>query len=176
MVAVVVVVDRGGPVGGALASRIVDDDGHVVFLDGNEHAVERASDAGIDARTVDSGRAGVFDEDDIERADVGLVVSPEDGHNLLVGQFLRLRRVERVIALVNDPANLDAFAGAGIEPVCATSALTGVLDARRREPRAAIQRRTTETTAEPHETDDETSRVDDRERLRSDGGRVRPSG
>ncbi|RJT01437.1 NAD-binding protein [Halococcus sp. IIIV-5B] len=175
MVAVVVVVDRGGPIGGALASRIVDDTGQVIFLDGNEHAVERASDAGVDARTVDSSRAGVFDGDGIERADLGLVVSPEDGHNLLVGQFLRLRGVERVVGLVNDPANLDAFAGAGIEPVCATSTLTGVLDARRREPRVGVRSGTTETTVEPHETD-EPSRTDDRERLRSDGGRVRPSG
>ena len=175
MIAEVVVVDGGGPVGNVLASRIAADDGGVVFLDENEHAVERASDAGADARTVDVGRAGTFDDDAIERADVALVVSPEDGHNLLVGQFLRLRRVKRVVALVNDPANLDAFAGAGIEPVCVTSALTGVLDARRREPRAETRERNVETASESHETD-EAARTDDRTRLRSDGGRVGPGG
>ncbi|EMA36550.1 TrkA-N domain-containing protein [Halococcus hamelinensis 100A6] len=168
-----VVVDGGGSIGDALASRIAADGGGVMFLAENEHAVERASDAGVDARTVDVGRAGTFDDDAIERADVALVVSPEDGHNLLVGQFLRLRRVKRVVALVNDPANLDAFAEAGIEPVCVTGTLTGVLDARRREPRAATRERATETSSESHETD-EPSRTDDRTRLRSDGGRVEP--
>lgn len=101
-----------------------------------------------------------------------IVASRTDRRNLLVAQLLGLRRTERVIALVNDPRNVDAFAAAGIEPVCAATTLASALARQRRGGEQPESERQSEqamgespTERSPRESADESGR----ERLRSDG-------
>lgn len=163
-----VIIGGDGAVGETLAGRLAGVS--VVFFDEDEHAVERAAEAGADARVADPSEAATLDREGIEEVDIAIVASHEDGRNLLVAQLLRLRRAERVIALVNDPANLDAFAEAGIEPVCASTALAGALDRQRRgvevveDERSSDQERAKRRSECEKPTDDP-----EHERLWSDG-------
>ena len=121
-----------GFVGEVLADQLANDSATVVFLDENERAVERAAETGADARISDPSKAAMLDREDIEGMGTAIVASQKDSHNLLVAQLLRLRRIERVIALVNDPRNVEAFAEAGIEPVSASTILASALNRQRR--------------------------------------------
>lgn len=166
----IVVVGGEGAVGETLAGQLTGGSAAVVFLDEDDRAVERAAKAGVDARVADPSEAATLDREDIEEVDTAIVASRDDGHNLLVAQHLRLRRAERVIALVNDPANVEAFAEAGIKPVCASTALASALDRQRR----GVELVENERSSEPKRTNrrperEESTDGPERERLRSDG-------
>jgi Trk K+ transport system NAD-binding subunit len=163
-----VVIGGDGAVGERLACRLADGSAGIVFLDADDRAVERASEAGAEARVADPSKAATFDRENVEEATTAVVASRKDGSNLLVAQLLRLRRTDRVIALVNDPANVEAFAEAGIEPVCATTALSSALAEQRHDREATGERA---SKPEAVETTDETgTESGENERLRSDGG------
>src|SRR5699024_11295317 len=83
--------------------------------------------AGVDAHLADPSETATLDREAIESLGTAIVASRTDRRNLLVAQLLGCRRTERVIALVNDPRNVDAFAAAGIEPVCAATTLASAL-------------------------------------------------
>jgi Trk K+ transport system NAD-binding subunit len=131
-----VVIDSGGGIGETLARRLTSEAGgtRVIFLDEDDRAVARAAAAGVDARLGGLPTASALDREDVRDARVAIVASREDGRNLLVSQHLRTRHAGRVIALVNDPDNLTAFADAGVEPVCIPRTLASALEKRRREP------------------------------------------
>lgn len=126
----------GGIVGETLAGQLADGSVDVVFLSEDDRAVERAAAAGVDALAVSPSDPTTLDQEGIADVETVIVASREDGRNLLVTQLLRRRTAERVIALVNDPNNIEAFAAAGVEPVCATSTLAAALDRQRREGRS----------------------------------------
>jgi Trk K+ transport system NAD-binding subunit len=166
-----VVIGGDGAVGETLAGQLAGGSTAVVFLDEDENAVERAAGAGADVRVADPSEAATFDHEDVEEAGTAIVASREDSHNLLVAQFLRLRRIERVIALVNDPRNVEAFAAAGIEPVSASTALAGALDRQRRvvERTERSSERKTANAAKRRSEREESTDGPERERVRSDG-------
>ncbi|MGN8216282.1 NAD-binding protein [Halococcus salifodinae] len=169
-----VVIGGDGAVGEVLAGQLVGSSTAVVFLDEDERAVERAAEAGADARVGDPSEAATLDREDIGEMETAIVASQKDSHNLLVAQLLRLRRTERVIALVNDPENVEAFAAAGIEPVSASTALAGALDRQRRGVEGVETERSpgqkTEEDATKHRSEHEESTDDPKhERVRSDG-------
>lgn len=166
-----VVIGGDGAVGETLAGQLASGPAAVVFLDEDESAVEHATEAGADARVADPSEAATFDHEDIEGAGTAIVASREDSHNLLVAQFLRLQRTERVIALVNDPRNVEAFAEAGIEPVCASTTLASALDRQRRvverTERSSGQETANARKRRPER--EESTEGAERERVRSDG-------
>ncbi|GAA0470835.1 NAD-binding protein [Halococcus dombrowskii] len=166
------VVGGDGTVGETLARRLVHGSAVVLFIGEDEHAVERATSAGVDARLADPSETATLDGEAIEAMGTAIVASRTDRRNLLVAQLLGLRRTERVIALVNDPRNVDAFAAAGIEPVCAATTLASALARQRRGGEQPESERQSEqamgespTERSPRESADESGR----ERLRSDG-------
>lgn len=125
----------GGIVGETLAGQLADASMDVVFLSEDDSAVERAAAAGVNALAASPSDPTTLDQGGIADVETVIVASREDGRNLLVTQLLRRRTAERIIALVNDPNNVEAFAAAGVEPVCATSALAAALDRQQREGR-----------------------------------------
>lgn len=164
-----------GPVGEILADQLTRDSVTVVFLDEDERAIERATEAGVDARMCNPSETATLDREDIEEMGTAIVASQEDSHNLLVAQLLRIRRTERVIALVNDPRNVEAFAAAGIEPVSASTALADALDRQRRgvevvETERSPGPKTEEDATKRHSKRGESTDGTERERIRSDGG------
>jgi len=167
----IVVIGGDGAVGETLAGQLAGGSTTVVFLNEDENAVERAAGAGADAQVTDPSEAATFDHEDIKEAGIAIVASRKDSHNLLVSQFLRLRRTERVIALVNDPGNVEAFAAAGIEPVSAATVLADALDRQRRvierPERSSGQETATATKRRPER--EESADGPERERVRSDG-------
>jgi Trk K+ transport system NAD-binding subunit len=166
-----VVIGGKGAVGETLAGQLIGGSTAVVFLDEDDRAVERAAEAGADARVADPSEAATLDREDIEEVGTAIVASREDSHNLLVAQLLRLQRAERVIALVNDPENVEAFAEAGIEPVSASAALAGALDRQRRVVGRAERSSGQETAnaAKRRSEREESTDGPERERVRSDG-------
>ncbi|EMA47251.1 NAD-binding protein [Halococcus saccharolyticus] len=165
-----VILGGEGAVGETLAVQLANGSPAVTFLAGDAHAADRAAEAGADARVADPSEPATLDREDIGEADIAIVTSRQDSQNLLLAQFLRLQRTGRVIALVNDPANLDAFAEAGIETVCASTALSTALDRQRRgveavETQSSSNRATADRRTEYEEPTDEP----ERERLRSGG-------
>ena len=168
----ILVTGGDGSVGTALARRLARGSAVVLFLDEDERAVERAAAAGADVRLADPSEAATLDREEIESMGTAIVASRTDRRNLLIAQLLRLRRTERVIALVNDPGNVDAFAAAGIEPVCAATTLASALAERRRVVERPEHERRSEraTQGEPTEQfPEEPADEPERERLRSDG-------
>lgn len=160
-----------GFVGEVLADQLTTDSVTVVFLGRDERAVERAAEAGADARMGDPSEAAILDREDIEEMSTAIVASQKDSHNLLIAQLLRLRRIERVIALVNDPRNVEAFAAAGIEPVSASTALAGALARQRRvvERTKRSSGKETANVAKRRLEREESTDGPERERVRSDG-------
>lgn len=159
------VIIGGKAIGETLAEALASGAREVVFLDEDGGAVERAAAAGADAHLIDASASTVLDREGIENPGVAIAASREDGRNLLVAQLLRARRSDRVIALVNDPENVDAFADAGVEPVCASTVLASALDRKRRSVEAPAELEREESKSDGDETES-----DGRERLRSDGG------
>ncbi|QLG28741.1 NAD-binding protein [Halorarum halophilum] len=155
------VIIGGRGAGETLAEELANESGEVAFLGDDHRAVERAAAAGADARVVDLKTGTALDREGLDGPDVVIVASHEDGRNLLVAQLVRIRRANRVIALVNDPENVDAFVDAGVEPVCASTALASALD-RKRHGEEVFE---TEESSEDHKWS-----TNENERLRSDGG------
>lgn len=160
-----------GFVGEVLAEQLTTDLVTVMFLSRDERAVKRATEAGADARVGNPSEAGILDRENVEEIGTAVVASLKDSHNLLAAQLLLLRGAERVIALVNDPKNVEAFAAAGIEPVSASTALAGALDRQRRVVEHAGRSSKEETTnaAKRHQGYEESIDEPEDERVRSDG-------
>lgn len=180
-----VVIGNGGGIGETLARRLARDRVEVLFFDDDDRAVARVAEAGIDARLAHPSAAIALDREDVRDVDVAVVASREDGQNLLVSQHLGLRCAGRIITLVNDPNNVEAFADASVEPVCVSTILASALDARRRVPEHAwgehhvrsgtLGRRASDELGglDTLDTPDRTDDVDEHtreDRLRFDGG------
>ncbi|WP_313692209.1 NAD-binding protein [Halorarum halobium] len=151
----------GRGVGETLAEELSDGGGEVAFLGEDHRAVERAEAAGADARVVDLRSGSALDREGLDGPAVVIAASREDRRNLLVAQLVRVRRADRVIALVNDPENVDAFDDAGVEPVCASTALASALDRKRRGE---------EVFETEEDSEDHRRSTNEDERLRSRGG------
>lgn len=126
-----IVIVGGGAVGETLAGVLTRAGADVVYLDDDSQTVERAVASGVDARRIEQHEAAALDDVGVDRPDIALVASREDSWNLLIAQLLQLRCADRIVALVNDPNNVDVFTDAGVESVCVTSVLVSALAERR---------------------------------------------
>lgn len=115
----------GGHVGRLLARRMDERHEAVHFVDDSETAVRRARENGVSAREATLTSPRSLDDVGVGDAETAIAASLEDSVNLLVAQLLRCRfGVPRIVVLVNDPRNHDAFDGLGVESVCAATAVT----------------------------------------------------
>jgi trk system potassium uptake protein TrkA len=113
----------GGGHVGALLARGLRDAGNAVRLVDERHEVD-------DVSTVrgDPGTLATLAAADIHPDATVVVATRDDGRNLRLAQLVRTQfDVERVRVLANAPDRYDAFADAGHEPVCATTALSDAL-------------------------------------------------
>ncbi|MFC6823522.1 potassium channel family protein [Halopelagius fulvigenes] len=118
----------GGHVGRLLAGQMDERRGTVRFVDDSETAVRRARENGVPAREATLTSLRSLDEVGVGDAETAIAVSLEDSVNMLVVQLLRCQfGVPRVIVLVNDPRNRDAFDELGVESICASTAITGAV-------------------------------------------------
>lgn len=161
-----IVIGGDGAVGEILASQLESNSATVVLLD----AVEHATAVDTDTQMADPSEAATLDPKDIEETSIAIVASQTDSHNLLVALLLQHRQTERVIALVNDPANVEAFAEAGIEPVCASIALASALAQRHGVEDERSSGKETEDSPERRLEREESTDSPERERLRNGAG------
>lgn len=124
-----VIVVGGGRVGRALADRLMDRGENVVILDDDPSTVETAREAGYTAYEGDATEADLLREAGIDRAKIVVAATGDDNANLLVAQLARSKfGVERVLARVNRPENLDAFEALDVEVVSSSLATAWSLD------------------------------------------------
>jgi len=119
----------GGRVGRALATRLENRGENVIIIDKNAEVVESLQKDDFTAR-----QGNGADTDDLKRAEITeaktvVAATADDNVNLLVAQLAKTRfGVERVVARVNNPGNVDAFEALDVQAIDVSSATAWSLD------------------------------------------------
>ncbi len=120
----ILIVGSGG-VGLLLAERLEKRGEDVTLIDTKESNCKRAMQFGIKAIVGDGGDTNMLKKAGIERAKFLVAATDKDDTNLLVCQISKSRfGLENLVALVNNPENLQAFEDLGIKamsPVLSTA-------------------------------------------------------
>jgi trk system potassium uptake protein TrkA len=122
---VYVIVAGAGKVGWNLARELIDKGHEVTLLENDrrrylvvEQELEHAVQYG------DASELWVLERAGIQRADLVIAVTGDDEDNILICQMARDKyEVERIVARVNNPRNLDHFKELGIEPAVSATDL-----------------------------------------------------
>jgi trk system potassium uptake protein len=122
---VYVIVAGAGKVGWNLARELIDKGHEVTLLENDrrrylvvEQELEHAVQYG------DASELWVLERAGIPRADLVIAVTGDDEDNILICQMARDKyEVERIVARVNNPRNLDHFKELGIEPAVSATDL-----------------------------------------------------
>jgi trk system potassium uptake protein len=122
---VYVIIAGAGKVGWNLARELIDKDHEVTLLENDrrrylvvEQELEHAVQYG------DASELWVLERAGIPRADLVIAVTGDDEDNILICQMARDKyEVERIVARVNNPRNLDHFKELGIEPAVSATDL-----------------------------------------------------
>jgi trk system potassium uptake protein TrkA len=122
---VYVIVAGAGKVGWNLARELIDK-GHEVTLIENDRrrylVVEQELEHAV--QYGDASELWVLERAGIPRADLVIAVTGDDEDNILICQMARDKyEVERIVARVNNPRNLDHFKELGIEPAVSATDL-----------------------------------------------------
>ena len=120
-----VIVAGAGKVGWNLARELIDKGHEVTLLENDrrrylvvEQELEHAVQYG------DASELWVLERAGIPRADLVIAVTGDDEDNILICQMARDKyEVERIVARVNNPRNLDHFKELGIEPAVSATDL-----------------------------------------------------
>ena len=120
-----VVIAGGGKVGWNLARELMGKDHEVTLLENNrrryltiEEELEHAVQYG------DASELWVLERAGIQRADLVIAVTGDDEDNMLICQVAKEKYlVDRIIARVNNPRNLEHFDLLGIRPVVSATDL-----------------------------------------------------
>ena len=120
-----VIIAGAGKVGWNLARELIDKDHEVTLLEHDrrrylvvEQELEHAVQYG------DASELWVLERAGIQRADLVIAVTGDDEDNILICQMARDKyEVERIVARVNNPRNLDHFKELGIEPAVSATDL-----------------------------------------------------
>ena len=111
-----------GAVGAEVTRRLQEDDRSVTLIDGSSEPVD------VPSRRFDHTDLSALDDARLDDASAVIVATSSDSRNLLVAQLVRSRfDVDRLLVVANDPGRVDAFADAGHDPVCATTALADAI-------------------------------------------------
>ena len=120
-----IIIAGAGKVGWNLARELLDDQHEVTVIESDrdryltveeelEHAVQHG----------DASELWVLERAGIVRADMVIAVTGDDEDNILICQMARDKyEVERIVARVNNPRNLDHFKELGIEPAVSATDL-----------------------------------------------------
>src|SRR5204863_7008261 len=122
---VYIIVCGAGKVGWNLARELIDKDHEVTLIEGDrrrylviEQELEHAVQYG------DATELWVLERAGIQRADLVIAVTGDDEDNILVSQVAKEKYlVERIIARVNNPRNLQHFKLLGIQPAVSATDL-----------------------------------------------------
>ena len=120
-----VIIAGAGKVGWNLARELIEKGHEVTLLENDrrrylvvEQELEHAVQYG------DASELWVLERGGIERADLVIAVTGDDEDNILICQMARDKYdVERIVARVNNPRNLDHFKELGIEPAVSATDL-----------------------------------------------------
>jgi trk system potassium uptake protein len=122
---VYIIVCGAGKVGWNLARELIDKDHEVSLIEGDrrrylvvEQELEHAVQYG------DATELWVLERAGIQRADLVIAVTGDDEDNILICQVAKEKYlVERIVARVNNPRNVDHFKLLGIHPVVSATDL-----------------------------------------------------
>jgi trk system potassium uptake protein TrkA len=122
---VYVIIAGAGKVGWNLARELIDKEHEVTLLEGDrrrylvvEQELEHAVQYG------DASELWVLERAGIRRADLVIAVTGDDEDNILICQVAREKYgVERIVARVNNPRNLQHFKLLGIQPAVSATDL-----------------------------------------------------
>src|ERR1700704_487648 len=120
-----VIIAGAGKVGWNLARELIAKEREVTLIESNhgryrvvEQELEHAVQYG------DASELWVLERAGIQRADLVIAVTGDDEDNILICQMARDKYdVERIVARVNNPRNLDHFKELGIEPAVSATDL-----------------------------------------------------
>lgn len=108
----------GGRVGRALAERLEERGEEVLIIDHDEETIENLKARGFSVRHGDGANQEVLEAAGAENARVVAAATGNDDVNLLIAQLAKNTfDVERVVARVNQPGNLDAFEDLDVEAI-----------------------------------------------------------
>lgn len=119
-----------GRVGGRLASRLSAQNHHVVVVDEVREAFARLGTNFSGQVLQGSGmEADVLRRAATEGADVVIALTGGDNRNLMIAQLAKKTfGVARVVARLHDPVRAAKFRELGIEVLCSTTVLEGLLE------------------------------------------------
>jgi trk system potassium uptake protein TrkA len=122
---VYIIICGAGKVGWNLARELIDKDHEVSLIEGDrrrylvvEQELEHAVQYG------DATELWVLERAGIARADLVIAVTGDDEDNILICQVAKQKyEVERIVARVNNPRNIDHFKLLGVHPVVSATDL-----------------------------------------------------
>ncbi|SNZ16251.1 sodium/proton antiporter, CPA1 family [Natronoarchaeum philippinense] len=124
-----VLIVGGGRVGLALAERLEDRGENVVIVDDRKDSIETARERGFTVHQGDGTDSEVLEQSGADHAKTVIAATGNDDANLLVAQLASSKfDVERVLARVNEPSNVDAFEDLGVETVSSSLATAWAID------------------------------------------------
>jgi NhaP-type Na+/H+ or K+/H+ antiporter/Trk K+ transport system NAD-binding subunit len=123
------IVVGGGRVGRSLAERLEARGEEVVIVENDDDAVEALRRDGFSVRVGDGSQRDVLEKAGAENASVIATATADDDVNLLISQLARNTfGVEKVVARVNDPDNVDAFEDIDVEPISSGMSIAWSMD------------------------------------------------
>src|SRR5580765_8336042 len=120
-----VIITGAGKVGWNLARELIAKDREVTLIE-SDHARYRVVEEELEhaVQYGDGTELWVLERAGIQRADLVIAVTGDDEDNLLVGQVAKEKYlVDRIIARVNNPRNLQHFKLLGIQPAVSATDL-----------------------------------------------------
>jgi len=121
-----------GRVGSTLAASLTREGHHVVVIDRDQSAFDKAVQRLGEDFTNETVRGIGIDEDilrqaGIEQADAFISVTSGDNTNIVAAQIAKYHyRVPKVLARVYDPIRAEVYREAGIETICTTLVGAGI--------------------------------------------------
>ena len=124
-----VIIVGGGRVGRALAARLEDRGEDVVIIEQDGTAVEQARNEGYTVEIGDGTDTEVLQSGGADNAKTVVATTGDDDVNLLVAQLASSKLdVDRVLARVNNPDNVDAFEDLDVQTISASMATAWAID------------------------------------------------
>ncbi len=119
----------GGRVGKELAERLEDRGEDVLIIESQGEVIEELRDQGFSVHIGDGTRQNVLKNAGIENSKIVVAATGDDDVNLLIGQISRNKfGIEKVIARVNEPENLEAFRDIDIQTVSTSISVAQSID------------------------------------------------